>query len=101
MQIVSVQKGTEWKRITTAVMGVIKTIFSIKTYEEGEREYIMIASEREEIQSDLLELAEMFKNDLQVGLTDIEGKIVFTIVNTTPNGQDIIVRKLGNMMISM
>jgi hypothetical protein len=106
MSIVSVQKDFEffsevgdWKRITTAVDGVIHTVLGIKSVVEGQSEYVWVGTDgkvKQEFAIRLTELVEMFPKDIEC---KIEQNGVYVVANKNSKGRDILLREFTELVI--
>jgi hypothetical protein len=97
----SIVKGSEWKTITTTIEGVIEAVLSVKLIEEGEYEYVAIASSRDQIVEELEELTKMFPKNINATTSTIDGKEAFTVISTNSNGKDILMRALSKFIVKI
>jgi hypothetical protein len=108
MTNVSVQKSFElfsevgdWKRITTAVDGVIRTVLGIKEVVEGQNEYLWVGTDgavKAEYVERLKELVQMFPKDIEC---KVEQNGVYVVASKTSQGRDILLRQFTKLVISL
>lgn len=91
----------DWKRITTAVDGVIKTVLGIKEVVEGQNEYLWVGTDGEvkaEYVERLKELVQMFPKDIECK-TEHNG--VYVVASKNDKGKDILLRSFAKMVVSL